>query len=175
MRFRYGFIACLAVPLLMLSHNLVSQSSPPDRGAAMRRMALYEENPMTGTWKLNISKSQFNPGPALRSGKVRTEIHGSSFKCVLDPVDSEGRARHGEWTAKLDGKDYPAGMSSFADAIALKMIAPNTIEAMYKRAGKPILNERIVFSEDRKTLTMTQKEITQTGKGFNNTLVYDRE
>jgi hypothetical protein len=138
-------------------------------------MGLYDVDPMTGTWALNVSVSKFSPGPALRSAKVMTEIHGSSFKCVIDSVDSGGRARHGEWIAKVDGKDYPAQMSPFADSIVLNRIDPDTIEAVYKRAGKPILSERLIFSKDRKTLTMDQKEITQAGQGFNNRLVYNRQ
>ena len=176
MKLRYGFIVCLAAPLIMaISHDLIAQDSRSDPGAALRRMGLYDEDPMSGTWELNLTKSKFNPGPALRSAKVMTEIHGISFKCVIDSMDSEGRARHGEWTAKVDGKDYPARMSPFADSIALNRIDPDTIEAVYKRAGKPILSERLIFSKDRKTLRMAQKEITQSGQGFNNSLVYDRE
>jgi hypothetical protein len=175
MRLRHGFVLCLAAPLIMaMGHDLIAQMSfqeprenPRD---AMRRMGLYDEDPMTGTWDLNISKSKFNPGPALRSAKVMTEIHGSSFKCVIDSVDSEGRARRGEWTANVDGRDYPARMSPFADSIALNRIDSDTIEAVYKRAGKPILTERLIFSKDRKTLTMGQ-----TGQGLDNSLVYNRE
>jgi len=178
MRFRYGLVVWIAAGFLAAGNCVIAQNPIQDQSnprEAMRRLGLYDEDPMTGTWNLNLSKSKFNPGPPLKGAKVMTEVHGSSFKCVIHSVDSEGRARSGDWIAKLDGKDYPAQMPPFADSIVLKRIDPDTIEAVYKRAGKPILSERLIFSKDHKTLTMTQKEITQTGQGFNNSLVYDRE
>ena len=172
MGLRNGFTAAWAAPVIMaLACGLLAQvprnSNPRE---ILPRLGLYDIDPMTGTWDLKVAQSKFNPGPALKSAKVMTEIHGNSFKCVIDSVDSESKARHGEWSAKTDGKDYPAQMSPFADSIVLKKIDPDTIEAVYKRAGKPILNEKLAFSKDRKTLTMTQ-----TGQGLNNVLLYARE
>jgi hypothetical protein len=54
--------------------------------------------------------------------------------------------------------------------LRLLALDPDTIEAVYKISGKPILTERLIFSKDRKTLTMAQ-----TRQGINNSLVYDRE
>ena len=139
-----------------------------------RPIVLFAEDSMAGTWKLNVAKSKFNPGPALKSGTLKIETQGTGIKCALDPVDAKGNARHAEWTAKYDGKDYPAGMVPFADTIALNWVDDHTVDAVYKRGGKEILNERWVLSKDRKTLTMTQIEKNSTGQGFNNTLVYDK-
>lgn len=137
---------------------------------AMRRLGLYDVDPMTGRWDLKVAHSIFHPGPALKSAKVMTEIHGSSFKFVIDSVDSEGKTRHGEWIAKTDGKDYPAQMTPFADSVVLQKIDPDTLEAIYKKEGKTVLNEKLTFSKNRKTLITTQ-----TGQGMNNVLVYAKE
>ena len=156
-------------------HLLPAQDTPPDARRAMRRMLLYDEYPITGTYKLNVVKSKFNPGPALKSGTVRIEMQDKGLKCVLDPVDSQGATRHGEWSAQYDGKDYPANMKPFADSIVLTKINEDAFVAVYKRAMKVILGEVLIFSQDRKILTMTQLEIAPTGLGFHNTLVYDRQ
>jgi hypothetical protein len=177
MRSLYALMLFLIAPFASgNSFSLVAQDDPGRRLDIMaRNMLLIAEDPLTGSWKLNVAKSKFDPGPPLKSGTVRTEVHGSSFKCVMDPVDAQGTARHGEWTAKMDGKDSPAAMAPYADAIALERIDSETLDAAYKRQGKAILSERWIFSKDRKTLTVVQKEINATGQGFNNSLVYDRE
>src|SRR3990172_326878 len=108
MNLRHASIFLPAVLFAVVQgHSLAVQDSPPDTRRAMRRMTLYVEYPMTGTYKLNVARSKFDPGPALKSGTIRIEAQNSSLKCVLDPVDSKGTARHGEWTAKYDGKDHP--------------------------------------------------------------------
>jgi len=150
------------------------QDNPPNLQVKRQEMVLFVQDQMAGTWELNVAKSHVDPGPALKSGTVKIETHGSGIRCVLDTVDAEGNARHGEWTANYDGKDYASGMAPFADTIALNRINDNTVDAVYKRGGKEILNERWVLSKDGKTLTMIQKEKNSTGQGLNNSLVYDK-
>jgi hypothetical protein len=149
-----------------------AQGNLPDR---QNRLVSCAENLMAGTGKLNVAKSKFNPGPALKSGTLKIESQGTGIKCALDPMNAKGKARHAEWTAKYDGKDYPAGMVPFADTIALNWIDDYAVDAVYKRGGKEILNERRVRSRDRKTLTMAQVEGNSTGQGFNKTLVDDKQ
>ena len=171
-----GMLTLVLSAIFPVAHGsfLVAQDSPPDTRRAMRRMTLYAEYPMTGTYKLNVARSRFDPGPALKSGTVRIEASDNSLKCVLDPVDSKGTARHGEWTAKHDGKDYPADMRPFADSIVLTKMSADAFVAVYKKASKVVLGEVLIFSEDRKILTVIQTEITTTGPGAHNTLVYEK-
>jgi hypothetical protein len=182
----WGVILLMAASAALLN-TLPAQQAPPgmrltqDRESPeqvreyLNRLILSDEDPMTGTWILVISKSKFQPGPALKSSRMLTEVRRNSFKCVLNPVDASGHVRHGEWTANLDGKDYPALMAPFADSIALTRIDPDTIEAVYKKDGKATSNERLIFSRDRHTVVVLQEEITTTGQGYKNILVYDKE
>src|SRR4030095_11545258 len=62
---------------------------------------------MSGTWKINVAKSKFSPGPAPKSGtRTNTAVDGG-MKVVTDGVNSEGKKTHNEYTVKFDGKDYP--------------------------------------------------------------------
>src|SRR5262245_23798864 len=62
---------------------------------------------LVGTWKLNVAKSKYSPGPAPQSNSVRFEGMDGGIKLTADGVDSQGRKTHNEYTAKYDGKDNP--------------------------------------------------------------------
>jgi hypothetical protein len=57
------------------------------------------------------------------------------------------------WTAKLDGKDYPVKGSYRVDAVSLKQLEGNEIEASYKREGKLIEVDKIRISNDGRKMT----------------------
>src|SRR5262249_60995142 len=66
----------------------------------------------SGTWKMNIEKSTFSPGPILKPiGPNFTTIQAvdNGLKFVSDGVDAKGRTTHGEFTVTFDGTDsfYP--------------------------------------------------------------------
>ncbi len=77
-------------------------------------------DPHDGTWKVNVAKSKYNPGPAPKSLVTKRETQSSGIKTIFDGVDAGGKTLHYEYTATLDGKDCPViGNASF-DAISLK-------------------------------------------------------
>jgi hypothetical protein len=47
-----------------------------------------------GTWKLNVAKSKYSPGPAPKSGTSRIEAAGAGTKVTVDQVLADGRTRH---------------------------------------------------------------------------------
>src|SRR5438552_10948802 len=61
---------------------------------------------LAGTWKLNVAKSKYSPGPAPQSNMVKFEAIDGGIKLVADGLDSQGKKTHNEYTAKYDGKDY---------------------------------------------------------------------
>jgi hypothetical protein len=165
-KFKYGLLIILIAASAVADYWLIAQETKT--GSAK------SADPFAGTWLLNVAKSKFNPSPGLKSGTARIEAQDNGIRCVLDPVSAEGVARHGEWAAKFDGKDYPSGMKPFADTVALKKISANTLEALFKKGEKAILGERWVLSGNHKTLTMTQKGMDSSLQGLDNTLVYEK-
>jgi hypothetical protein len=174
MNARFGLILIL----LLLAGNdpqVSAQRTPPDLGNARRETLLYVTDPFAGTWNLNAAESRFVPGPPLKSGTIKVEEKNDGFRCILDPVDSQGNSRHGEWTAKYDGKNYPAAMTPFADAIALHRIGTNTMDAVYRKGGKEVLSERWVVSGNGRSLTITQKGKDAPAQEIDNTLLYEKQ
>src|SRR5438045_2239061 len=69
-----------------------------------------------GTWKLNVAKSKYDPGPAPKSNVIKHEPWEGGLKATADTVDAQGRAGHTEWTGKYDGKNYPIKGSTQTNA-----------------------------------------------------------
>src|SRR5258706_8573555 len=80
------------------------------------------KSPELGTWKLNVEKSKYNPGPAPKSNQITATAAGSGVKYVSKGVDAEGKDTGQEYTANYDGKDVPLKGSQVADTTSLKMI-----------------------------------------------------
>src|SRR5678815_5630695 len=88
-----------------------------------------------GTWKLNLDKSKFSPGPAPKSVTLTIEANDSGIKYTSHGENAQGAPIHVEFTAKYDGKDNPVTGSPDFNSIALKRIDANTIEATIKKDG----------------------------------------
>jgi hypothetical protein len=73
-----------------------------------------------GTWKLNVAKSKFSPGPPPQSATVTYEESGRGVKRTGEAVSADGTKTSFEYTAQYDGKDYPITGNPNADTVALK-------------------------------------------------------
>ena len=133
-------------------------------------------DPQIGTWKLNVAKSTFSPGPAPKSGTTKIEAAGAGAKLVVDQAQADGAARHWEFTANYDGKDVPiVGNNPDADTVARTRVNANTVETISKKAGKVVTTQQSTVSADGKTRTVTTKGVNAAGKTVNNVAVYERQ
>src|SRR5713101_4470859 len=90
-----------------------------------------------GTWKVNLAKSTYDPGPAPKGPNVtKIEADGDGIKVTADGVNAQGQATHVTYSAKYDGKDYPETGNPNVDTISIKRIDANTIETTTKKGGK---------------------------------------
>ena len=128
-----------------------------------------------GTWKLNVAKSKFSPGPAPKDATLTIESQADGLKFTNHVTDAEGKTVHMELSPKYDGKDYPMTGNPAADMISMKKIDDNTIETVSKKGGKFMITVRSVVSKDGKTRTSTYKGTNAKGQKVDNTLVYDRQ
>ena len=129
-----------------------------------------------GTWKMNVAKSKFSPGPAPKSQTLKIEAWGpDGVKYTADGVDADGKALHWEMQAKYDGKFVPFKGNPDADMLAYKRIDANTVEATTTLNGKPSQTTTIVVSADGKTRTLTQTGKDAKGQTVNNVVVYEKQ
>ena len=129
-----------------------------------------------GTWKLNLAKSKYSPGPAPKSATTKIEAVGAGTKVVVDQVEADGTKRHWEFTSNYDGKDSPmTGNNPNADMVARTRIDATTIQSIAKKDGKVRTTQTSTVSADGKTRTVTTKGVNAAGQTVNNVAVYDRQ
>ena len=108
-----------------------------------------------GTWKQNLAKSTYSPGPAPKSATYTHSQDGDWIiqKCKF--INSEGKSISTTTRFKRDGKEYP--YTSFSGAH--KTIRNNRINARTNESIVKDGNEketvRDVLSTDGKTITRT--------------------
>jgi hypothetical protein len=131
-------------------------------------------DPRIGTWKLNVAKYKYNPGPAPKSGTVTFSAAGQGVKAVVDTVGPDGSKVHWEYTANFDGKPHPVTGNPDGDMVVAKRVNPNTVETSYTLKGKPTTTNTGVVSADGKVFTVTSKGTTGQGQKIDNVQVFEK-
>jgi hypothetical protein len=132
-------------------------------------------DPFVGTWKLNLGKSKFTPGPGPKAQTVTIRAVGDRFNVVSDTELPSGQKTHTEYTAGNDGKDAPMTGSAAIDTVAAKRIDARTVDREDKKAGKVVATLHAVLSADGKGMTVVQKGMNAAGQKVENTVVFDRQ
>jgi hypothetical protein len=138
--------------------------------------AQFPYDPRIGTWKINLAKSKFNPGPPPKDMTVRFEPNGyNGLRVTIDTVEASGEVTKHTYVANYDGQDYAVSGDPGRDTVALKRIDLFTLEYTNKRAGKVINTYREVIARDGKSRTITQKGMSSRGVAIDNEIVYDKQ
>jgi hypothetical protein len=134
-----------------------------------------QKTDFSGTWKLNIAKSDFGPLPAPVS---RTDVVTHKDTALSDKVTQESAEGKQEYTAKytIDGKE------------AVNMIGTREVKTSVKWAGNALsMSSRFLFNDtdvvgennwtlsaDGKTLTMSIHYTSAIGDA-DQTFVYEKQ
>ena len=130
---------------------------------------------LSGTWSMNAEKSTYSPGPSPKSLSVVIESDENNYKVDATGTDGDGKPIHVQYSAKFDGKDYPATGIANADAVSVKRIDANTVETMQKKDGKVVMTVTTKVSADGKTRTSTWRGKNAEGKEVHNVVVFDKK
>jgi hypothetical protein len=136
-----------------------------------------QSNPLVGTWKLNVTKSKFDPGPAPKSLSRTVEAQGDGVKYMFDGVGADGKPVAYSFAVKFDGKDNPimGSMPSGADTISAKRIDSNNFEATLKKGSKVIGTSKVTVSKDGMVTTVESKGTNAAGVKTHDVQVYDKQ
>ena len=131
-------------------------------------------NPNMGTWKLNEAKSKIAPGSSKNTTVVYSAA-GDSIKVTTDGVDKDGKATHGEWTGKFDGKYYPVTGDPSTDERSYVKTDDRHMAISNKKGGKVTTTGDIVVAADGKSRTLTSHGTDAAGKKATSVSVYDKQ
>ena len=130
---------------------------------------------VAGTWKLNLAKSTFSPGPAPKS-RSRTYVESAQGMTVtVKTTAADGKESTTTIVFKDDGKSYPASGNPDFDAISAKRVDALTLNSTQTKAGATVGTAVRTVSKDGKTLTFTQKGTHANGGKFEDVSVYDKQ
>jgi len=134
-------------------------------------------DPWIGTWKVNLEKSTYSPGPTpTEAAVVKMESAPNGVKTTIDGVNPQGQKTHTETVAAFDGKDYPVkGAPDPTATSSLKRIDNRTFENQAKVSGKATVTTRVAISADGKTLTATQTGKNAQGQAVKNVIVAEKQ
>ena len=139
-------------------------------------VALWAADPCLGTWKLNVAKSKFDPGPPPRSWVATTETVGDQQKRTGERVMATGEKISTTWIGKPDGKEYPLqGGPPPSITLAVRGLSPTVQEQVYKTDGKFTITGRGVLSKDGKSATWRVKGTNTEGKPVTGTYVFEKQ
>ena len=141
---------------------------------AVGAAAQATKNTELGTWKLNLEKSKYNPGPPPKSVTLTMEAAGNGVKFSSKGVNAEGKDTATSYTANYDGKDVPLTGAELSNTTSLRRVDSHTVERINKKDGKVTQTIRRVYAKDGKSFTVTTKGTNTKGEAVNNTQVYDR-
>jgi hypothetical protein len=134
------------------------------------------KDPFVGTWRLNLAKSKYSPGPGPKGTTSTYEAAGQGYKVTVKTEPASGPAQQWTFTSNLDGTDAPVtGNNPNADMVSAKRIDANTIELVQKKGGKVTTTQRNVVSADGKTRTVTTTGTNAQGEKVHNVAVYEKQ
>ena len=126
-------------------------------------------NAFTGTWKLNVAKSKFSPGPPSQSATVTSTPDGTF---MVEGVDGHGKPvkfSH-PWSG---GKEVP--VNGIENATWISDVRSHTIDDTMKIGGKTVEKIHVVLSPDGKTVTATIDETDANGQHVHNVEVFEKQ
>jgi len=163
-----------------LTHALVSAclvaavvAAPHSSLLAEQSAAVDEQAPLLGTWRVNLAKSRYMPGPAPES---ETRTFARDREGVVGTVQrrlQDGRSETIQYRADY-AREYPVSGTEAYDAVIFKRIDMYTAEAVLSHAGRIYGTALRVVARDGKTMTITFRREQSSGATVHNVVHYDK-
>jgi hypothetical protein len=156
---------------VLSSGTLAAQSPGPD--------------PREGTWKLNLQRSTWSPGPGPQAQTCRIENRTDGFTSwTCAGVSATGEPTFSVTLRKYDGTDYPLyDITQVTNFIAngarsaltqTSRILNGTVENVNKTNGQVTVTVRTTLSSDGRSYTSRQTGTNAQGQQVNDVLVFER-
>ena len=133
------------------------------------------EDPVLGTWRLNVERSTFTPGPGWRSQTRTYRATPAGVSVSWEGVDAGGERMEVSYTYAYDGRDYPMVGSASYDTLNAVRVDARTVRSEEKRDGAIVGIAVRTVSPDGRLLTITDQGTSRRGRPFSQILVFDRQ
>jgi hypothetical protein len=130
---------------------------------------------VVGTWQLNVAKSKFIAGPAIKSQTRTYSQSGNSITLEMKSVGADGTESDTHTTYEMNGKDFPITGNADFDALSGHKSSSRTATFNLKRGGKHVGSTTRTVSTDGKTMTTKTNLTNAKGERTQNVLVFDKQ
>ena len=135
---------------------------------AVASMAAQTTEPIMGTWKLDVAKSSYKPGPAPKSTTIVVSQEGKAMKVAIDAVNADGAPLKWGFATVRDGKEEaPVTGNPMFDTVTATRESATAGANVYKKAGKVVMTTKVAIAADGKTMTVTSTGTDLKGQAVN--------
>jgi hypothetical protein len=136
---------------------------------ALGAMALVAaEDPFVGTWKLNVAKSKFEPGPGTKAATVTIAADG---KVTVDETDAKDQTTTWSYIPSAKGVAMITGVP---DSTVMETRKGNKVEHVWK-FGNSNMKGHGEVAKDGKTMTYHMEGTDAEGKKTKSTEFYEKQ
>lgn len=133
-----------------------------------------EQDPFSGTWKMNPQKSDFDPNHQPLEATMRFERESEGYLMRAEGVCDGKRVEEQPQRFILDGKERPVPGAPDVTAVSTRP-DQNTIRVAGRSGDRTVGEASYVVSADGATLTATVRGIDAKQRPFQTTVVWDRQ
>ncbi|MGI8960700.1 MAG: hypothetical protein ACR2IV_13235 [Bryobacteraceae bacterium] len=153
----------LAVAFAAIAFALTAQAAQNGQSAQTG-----QNDRFVGTWKLNVAKSKFNPGPAAKSETVTI----AQDKVDVEEVTGEGKTMTWSYVPSPGTAATITGMEN--SSVMEKKVNDHTMEHTWKM-GNSTMQGKGVVSKSGTKMTYTLTGTNQEGKPVHNVLIFENQ
>jgi hypothetical protein len=144
----------------------------PHSGSAQAKI----EDGWLGTWKENVDKSTYRPGPAPKSPTVaKWERDGQGLNITMDVVDAKGAPAHWVIASPLDGKEAPVNGGPAGMTQTIRILEPRTFEIISKAGGKELTTTRAILSPSGQLLRYVVSGSNAQGQAVSDIIIWEKQ
>jgi hypothetical protein len=141
--------------------------------------AQSKDDPAIGSWKLDVAKSKFTPGPPIKGDTRSYEVNEDGWLIVTtETIQPDGKRTGVRFAAKFDGKPYPQ-IGRFAPTVTLityEVADKRTLKyTQFDTNGKVNSTNTRTVSADGRTMTIEQRTTNDKGQPVINIELFERQ
>lgn len=139
------------------------------------QMGLTQSDLLIGTWKLNLEKSKFSPGPPPKSQTLNFQRAGQDLQNTADTVDAQGQVIKVVFMHIYDGKPHPTTGNPLFDATTYTLVDDHHVKWVRSKAGQAVQTGSNEVSSDGKTFTVSTEGTGPNGQPISSVAVYEKQ
>ena len=127
-----------------------------------------QSSPFTGTWKLNVSKSKFSPGPAPKSETVTI---AADRKVSVETVGADDKTI--SWSY-MPAENTAVSIEGMENSTVMEKTSGNTVDHTWKMGDGNETGHGVV-SKNGKTMKYTMTGTNAQGQPVKNVYIFEKE